>query len=85
MEITGPAAGHPRLQTAADPSGRRVQEAFKRLINEKQGLDPGATVFQLGGILAERHRREHAQARDHEPDRDDQQRLLDRADLFSSP
>jgi secreted PhoX family phosphatase len=24
MEITGPAAGHPRLQTAADPSGRRV-------------------------------------------------------------
>jgi len=24
MEITGPAAGHPRMQTAADPSGRRV-------------------------------------------------------------
>jgi secreted PhoX family phosphatase len=24
MAITGPAAGHPRLQTAADPSGRRV-------------------------------------------------------------
>lgn len=24
MEITGPAAGHPRMQTAADPTGRRV-------------------------------------------------------------
>ncbi|MFZ5734137.1 MAG: PhoX family protein [Pseudomonadota bacterium] len=24
MEITGPAAGHPRMQTAADPAGRRV-------------------------------------------------------------
>lgn len=24
MEITGPAAGHPRLQTSADPAGRRV-------------------------------------------------------------
>jgi secreted PhoX family phosphatase len=24
MEITGPAAGHPRLQTSADPTGRRV-------------------------------------------------------------
>ena len=24
MEITGPAAGHPRMRTAADPSGRRV-------------------------------------------------------------
>jgi secreted PhoX family phosphatase len=24
MEITGPAAGHPRLRTSADPSGRRV-------------------------------------------------------------
>ncbi len=24
MEITGPAAGHPRLQTGGDPSGRRV-------------------------------------------------------------
>jgi uncharacterized protein len=40
IEITGPAAGHPRLRTAADPSGRKV---FGMLNNCAGGITPWGT------------------------------------------
>lgn len=57
MEITGPAAGHRRLQTQADPTGRRV---LGTLYNCAGGITPWGTVLMaeegisdyFGGDLA---------------------------------
>jgi len=37
MEVTGPVAGHPLMQTAADPDGRRVLGTLNNCANEPPG------------------------------------------------
>ena len=39
MELTGPAAGHPLLQTAADPTGRRVLGTFNNCANGADAVE----------------------------------------------
>jgi secreted PhoX family phosphatase len=66
MEITGPAAGHPRLQTSADPSGRRVNGMLN---NCAGGVTPWGTWLtceeNIHGYFQGKVDDAHAEARNH--------------------
>jgi secreted PhoX family phosphatase len=66
MDITGPAAGHPRLQTAADPTGRR---ALGMINNCAGGVTPWGTWLtceeNFHGYFAGKLPDDHPEARNH--------------------
>ena len=66
MEITGPAAGHTRLQTKDDPTGKRV---FGMLNNCAGGVTPWGTWVtceeNFHGYFAGKLDEQHAEARNH--------------------
>jgi secreted PhoX family phosphatase len=67
MEITGPAAGHPRMRTSADPAGRRV---FGMLNNCAGGQTPWGTWLtceeNIHHYFSGRLPDGHAEARNHQ-------------------
>ena len=66
MDITGPAAGHPRLKTSADPTGRRV---LGMLNNCAGGVTPWGTWLtceeNFHGYFAGKLPDDHPEARNH--------------------